>query len=55
MVGNGRETSGDTIKLGAAVAYWLERRIQDRNENSERDSIPAGGYSFKSLRFSVNR
>lgn len=22
---------------GAAVAYWLERRIQDRNENYERE------------------
>ena len=24
-------------ELGAAVAYWLERRIQDRNEDFERE------------------
>ena len=26
-----------SLNEGAAVAYWLGRRIQDRNENFERD------------------
>ena len=25
------------VEFGAAVAYWLERRIRDRNEDVERD------------------
>ena len=27
----------ETVYDGAAVAYWLERRIQDRNEDFERE------------------
>ena len=28
---------GTKVTLGAAVAYWLERRIRDRNEDFERE------------------